>query len=590
MFPLLIDRQVQGAAAGTSLLGLPLGARSLIEQYAKDLRGVTSNPLWVMPTFQPQEHYARNIAAGTQSIVEVMTPADLAVRLRTKEPADRMLVIDAARMPAVPPDLGDMVAEYSRYGGAVHLVAVGAAADQTRERIDQDGQGRVRRVQRLYGQVNWPEVAGRALFASLVPVGALTDLKFDSLEQLRGLLSQNGVFSRDEAIAIDIVDLTQESGLLGLNERLITYAMHNGVRSTFSEKSPEVLVGPNCQIHPSARLVGPLIIHDGVTIAECATIIGPGVVGANSHIEQGATVAHSLLATGTRIASQATASHRVVSGRCCGTQDGGSYFTLPAASPRIDPHLDRAPIGGTVANVQTRRRRAHQAIKRVGDVVLSSLALIALLPVFIVVAILIKLESRGPVFFSHLREQVGGREFPCVKFRTMVSDAHEKQRELYANSEVDGPQFKMAKDPRVTRIGTLLRMTNIDELPQLFNVLVGHMSLVGPRPSPFRENQICVPWRRARLSVRPGITGLWQVCRSDDRSQGDFHEWIYYDIAYVRHFSIWLDLKILVATVLTCGGKWSVPQEWLISSAHHDVPNPPAEPPVPPVPGASSPA
>ena len=129
---------------------------------------------------------------------------------------------------------------------------------------------------------------------------------------------------------------------------------------------------------------------------------------------------------------------------------------------------------------------------------------------------------------------------------------------MYKNSEVDGPQFKMRDDPRVTRLGRILRNTNIDELPQLFNVVLGDMSLVGPRPSPFRENQICVPWRRARLSVRPGITGLWQVCRDEDRLKGDFHEWIFYDVTYVRHFSIALDVKILVATVLTMGGRRSV--------------------------------
>ncbi|MEK6677775.1 MAG: sugar transferase, partial [Planctomycetota bacterium] len=93
--------------------------------------------------------------------------------------------------------------------------------------------------------------------------------------------------------------------------------------------------------------------------------------------------------------------------------------------------------------------------------------------------------------------------------------------------------------------------------------LFGHMSLVGPRPSPFRENQICVPWRRARLSVRPGITGLWQICRAN-RSAGDFNQWIFYDLAYVRHFSLWLDMKILLATLLTAGGKWRISKSWLI--------------------------
>ena len=145
----------------------------------------------------------------------------------------------------------------------------------------------------------------------------------------------------------------------------------------------------------------------------------------------------------------------------------------------------------------------------------------------------------------------------------MVADAHRRQRELYDENELDGPQFKISSDPRVTRLGRFLRKTNLDEMPQLFNVFIGHMSLVGPRPSPFRENQVCVPWRRARLSVRPGITGLWQICR-DGCDGGDFHQWIYYDLAYVRHRSLKLDVKVLLATVLTLGGRWNVPINWFI--------------------------
>jgi lipopolysaccharide/colanic/teichoic acid biosynthesis glycosyltransferase len=199
-------------------------------------------------------------------------------------------------------------------------------------------------------------------------------------------------------------------------------------------------------------------------------------------------------------------------------------------------------------------RRIHLILKRAFDFVASLLALVVLAIPMLVVAVILKLDSAGPVFFAHRREGRNGKEFPCVKFRTMTADAHRLQRKLYEANEVDGPQFKLKNDPRITRLGRLLRATNFDEIPQLFNVLVGHMSLVGPRPSPFRENQICVPWRQARLSVRPGITGLWQVCRDENRTEGDFHEWIYYDIEYVRGFSFWLDLRILVATVFALTG------------------------------------
>jgi lipopolysaccharide/colanic/teichoic acid biosynthesis glycosyltransferase len=202
-------------------------------------------------------------------------------------------------------------------------------------------------------------------------------------------------------------------------------------------------------------------------------------------------------------------------------------------------------------------------LKRLLDVILSSAGLIVFSPLLVLVAALIKIESRGSVFYAHRREGRGGKDFLCLKFRTMVADASRYRRKLAPQNEVDGPQFKLKNDPRVTPLGRLLRATNVDELPQLVNVLLGHMSLVGPRPSPFQENQICVPWRKARLSVRPGITGLWQVCRNN-RDKGDFNQWIDYDIAYVRHFSIWLDLKILLATLVTLGGQWSVPPYWMV--------------------------
>jgi lipopolysaccharide/colanic/teichoic acid biosynthesis glycosyltransferase len=174
--------------------------------------------------------------------------------------------------------------------------------------------------------------------------------------------------------------------------------------------------------------------------------------------------------------------------------------------------------------------------------------------------------SPGPVFFGDVREGKDGKAFYCWKFRSMRVNADDMQRMLKAQQKMDGPQFKMDRDPRVTGLGRWLRRLNLDELPQLWNVVRGEMSFVGPRPSPFRENQICVPWRNGRLSVRPGITGLWQVCRHD-RALGDFHQWIYYDLLYVRNVSPLLDLKIFAGTVLTLGGKWPLSLSTMLDSA-----------------------
>ena len=190
----------------------------------------------------------------------------------------------------------------------------------------------------------------------------------------------------------------------------------------------------------------------------------------------------------------------------------------------------------------------NRAAKRVFDVVFAFIAILATLPLYPLVMLAIWLEDGGPFFFVHRRETVGGREFPCIKFRSMRKDAEQLKRELARQNQADGPQFFMDHDPRLTRVGRFLRDKNIDELPQFINVLFGHMSVVGPRPSPRRENQYCPPWREARLSVRPGVTGLWQVMRTR-RAGTDFQEWIKFDIEYVETASWRLDLWIIWQTV-----------------------------------------
>ena len=190
-------------------------------------------------------------------------------------------------------------------------------------------------------------------------------------------------------------------------------------------------------------------------------------------------------------------------------------------------------------------------IKRAMDIGFSLAALTVSAPLFIAVAIIVKTTSRGPVFYSDRRQGKGGKEFHCYKFRTMVADAAARQAELRKLNEVDGPQFKITDDPRLTGIGQWLRKYNVDELPQFINVILGQMSLVGPRPSPDRENQLCPGWRRTRLSLRPGITGLWQVLRLRDAGPSDFQEWIYYDVEYARHQSFSLDCLILAYTPFT---------------------------------------
>lgn len=207
------------------------------------------------------------------------------------------------------------------------------------------------------------------------------------------------------------------------------------------------------------------------------------------------------------------------------------------------------PADATHPLYRSRRRSASAfSANRTFDVVFSLLALLFTLPLYPFVMLAIWLEDGRPFFFAHRRETLGGREFPCIKFRSMRKDAEKLKRDLQAGNLSDGPQFHMKEDPRLTRVGRFLRKFNIDELPQFVNVLVGHMSVVGPRPSPRAENQFCPGWREARLSVKPGITGLWQIKRK--RLAGtDFQEWIKYDIQYVEYKNWWADLCIVWITI-----------------------------------------
>jgi lipopolysaccharide/colanic/teichoic acid biosynthesis glycosyltransferase len=191
----------------------------------------------------------------------------------------------------------------------------------------------------------------------------------------------------------------------------------------------------------------------------------------------------------------------------------------------------------------------YRTTKRLFDIVFSVVALLLSLPFYPLVMLAIFLEDGRPFFFGHQRETLEGRTFNCLKFRSMRKDALQMTTELASKNQADGPQFFIDDDPRITKVGRIMRKTHLDELPQFLNVLMGHMSVVGPRPSPRDENQYCAEWRDARLSVRPGITGLWQVRRTRLKGR-DFQEWIKYDIQYVETMNWFLDIKLIWQTVL----------------------------------------
>jgi exopolysaccharide biosynthesis polyprenyl glycosylphosphotransferase len=185
-------------------------------------------------------------------------------------------------------------------------------------------------------------------------------------------------------------------------------------------------------------------------------------------------------------------------------------------------------------------------VKRVFDIVVSSATLFMLAPIFLLIALLIKRDSPGPAIFKQVRSGLNGRKFVMYKFRTMVNGAEALRTKLQEFNEVSGPIFKIKNDPRITNIGKLLRRTSLDELPQLFNVLKGDMSLIGPRPLPLIESCQITGEERRRLSMKPGITGLWQC---NGRSQATYEHLIRMDLEYVDNWSLLLDLKLLIKTI-----------------------------------------
>ncbi|MSX01835.1 MAG: exopolysaccharide biosynthesis polyprenyl glycosylphosphotransferase, partial [Actinobacteria bacterium] len=189
---------------------------------------------------------------------------------------------------------------------------------------------------------------------------------------------------------------------------------------------------------------------------------------------------------------------------------------------------------------------ADYALKRFFDLTGSLLGLILLSPLLLIIALAVKLTSRGPVMFRSRRPGIAGVPFSCLKFRTMYEGAELRQHELEDENEADGPLFKIRRDPRVTPVGRTLRRFSLDELPQLWNVLRGEMSIVGPRPLPQRDYARLEDWHRKRYLVLPGMTGLWQV---SGRSELDFDDLVKLDFLYIERWSLALDLSIIVQTI-----------------------------------------
>lgn len=367
---------------------------------------------------------------------------------------------------------------------------------------------------------NWPHL----IFIRSDKVGHLLldgDLGMD-FESVFSKSQINGLKAESINIGGSVTDLNTETGLLKfMTSRIRSVNLTEKSKMKMRKNDGSVAVAENAEISKDARVLGPSIIEDDVSIADGAivnnSIIGPSVV-----IQRGQVIDNCII---TKECLQKTAKKPSIA-------INGSEMNYKQTQFRKWPKLSYPEF-----------------TKRLIDIAGSLVILILFAPIFPVIALAIKLTSRGPIFYKALRQGLHGNPIHCIKFRTMIVNADTMQEKLRAVNEVDGPQFKMADDPRVSKVGKFLRDTCLDEIPQFINVLLGQMSIVGPRPSPEIENSQCPAWRDARLSVRPGITGMWQICRT--RRQGrDFQEWVYYDTVYVRNISLKLDFWICLKTAM----------------------------------------
>jgi lipopolysaccharide/colanic/teichoic acid biosynthesis glycosyltransferase/ADP-glucose pyrophosphorylase len=323
------------------------------------------------------------------------------------------------------------------------------------------------------------------------------------------------------------------------------------------ELGDRVWVGDDTVVCPGAYLRGPIVLGNRCRIADGAQIIGPTVIGDGCEVSEDAVVRESIFWRDVSLASRASSEYCIV-GEGSRIGEGERLRNLVVVDNLSVGDLNLMArehhlVGVRGANLSRLllagiNRRIFDFTKRVMDIAICLVLLIVLFPLYVLIALAIKLDSdrHGPVFFVQKRCGKDGKMFNMLKFRTMVSSAVKMQAELLSQKDTDGPMFKMACDPRVTRFGRMLRRTSLDELPQLLNVIKGQMSLVGPRPLIMDEMKFSPSWRDVRLRVKPGITGLWQV---QGRGDAPFHDWIRYDVEYVMNQSLWMDIKTLFKTI-----------------------------------------
>jgi lipopolysaccharide/colanic/teichoic acid biosynthesis glycosyltransferase/NDP-sugar pyrophosphorylase family protein len=395
-----------------------------------------------------------------------------------------------------------------------------------------------------------------------IPSEGYVDIK----EQLLPLLHAEGLPVRSYLLdGIKRRSVESIESYYQLNHDLLTdpYFLIEEKRSHHSYRQilDGIWIGKDVYISPNAYLLGPMVIGDRCRLERGAQVIGPTVLGPSTVVGKGALVRESIAWDQVRLEEESRASYCIIEtssilrkgevrNRNIVMKEQNTAEAFNLAQVTLGAYSKQTVSDVSIDEIFNKgifKRWLFSISKRSIDLTCSFLGLFLISPLFLFIALVIKYDSPGPVLFRQRRCGRGGKEFWMIKFRTMTVDAEKKQKELHAQNNVDGPVFKLYNDPRVTRVGRFLRKTSLDELPQLFNVLNGEMSLVGPRPLMMREMKYSPAWRDMRLRVKPGVTGLWQL---RGRSRPGFHEWIRQDIEYVKKQSFFLDVQILLKTAL----------------------------------------
>jgi lipopolysaccharide/colanic/teichoic acid biosynthesis glycosyltransferase/NDP-sugar pyrophosphorylase family protein len=424
------------------------------------------------------------------------------------------------------------------------------------ERVEFDAEQRVKAIHRLHPlqeKRSTLRPAGLYLFEpeilQVIPGGGYFDLK----EQLFFTLYQQGGLTVPWEIPGYCRTITSIGEYLFANQDVLL----GRVNLPELPGAPELSDAAAPKISASAKFYGSMEMGRGSQVGDDTLILGPTAIGSHCEIEAGAVISECVILGNSRIGRGSYLNRCVL---CEGAIIGEGTILHEAAIMKRTSEMKEEAIfslrqhspreNGTLIHRlewQTPVSSHYQKVKRLVDIIIAVTGLIILSPLMLLIAVAVKLDSSGRVFFGQERCGKNGRRFTMYKFRTMVDNAEDLKRKLTPLNEVDGPMFKISRDPRITRMGKVLRDTNLDELPQLWNVLKGDMSLVGPRPLSMEEMSLNPRWRDARLSVPPGITGTWQV---EAHSKTQFRDWIHHDLDYVKKTSLWFDLKIKVKTAL----------------------------------------